>query len=62
MGDSMPEKLYYLNEFTESVYDRIEKTLENLTQEERNIGEFFHVLRVFRFYEWEHLSYVPGEC
>ena len=34
MGDSMPEKLYYLNEFTESVYDRIEKTLENLTQEE----------------------------
>jgi len=30
----MPEKMYYLNEFTESVYSRIEKTLENLTQEE----------------------------
>lgn len=34
LSDSMPEKLYYLNEFTESVYIRIEKTLENLTQEE----------------------------
>ena len=58
----MPEKLYYLNEFTESVYSRIKKTLARAQLGTRNIGEFFHVLRVFRFYEWEHLSYVPGEC
>lgn len=30
----MPEKMYYLNEFTESVYSRIEKTMESLSREE----------------------------